>query len=428
MPTTLFAVGLAFAVLTAVSLWPPRRPGTLALAGWFAGWLISELPLHQLVVQLTAAAMLISLGGLDAPLGWLGLALTAASAIGLLAHVRTAGQAAGVIDGALRELEGTDPAAAARTSRLARATVFPFRPRDVTRTADIVYHRIGRRSLRLDVYRPHGLAADARAPVFVYVHGGAWVIGNKGQQGRVTVHRLARAGWVCVSVNYRLSPRATFPDHLLDVKRALRWVKEQIAAHGGDPDFVVIGGGSAGAHLASLAALTANVVEYQRDFPEVDTTVQGCVGYYGVYDLADRERAVPHRAFRDLLMERIVMKRRFADAPEEFDKASPQWRIAHATAIPPFMLLHGDRDSLAPLAGAHRFRDGLRAASPAPVVWAELPGAQHAFELFPSRRADAAVAGVARFCAAIHARHRAATASAADQGPRDVNADRARGR
>ncbi|MCA9679847.1 MAG: alpha/beta hydrolase, partial [Myxococcales bacterium] len=288
------------------------------------------------------------------------------------------------------------------------ALVVPLRPRRVARIRDLVYHRVGKRALRLDVYRRRDLPADAAAPVFVYVHGGAWVIGNKGQQGRLTVHRLAAAGWVCVSINYRLSPRATFPDHIHDVKRALRWVREHVAAHGGDPRFVVIGGGSAGAHLASLAALTPNALEYQRDFPEVDTTVQGCVGYYGVYDFADRDRHHRHGAFRRLLLERVVMKRRFDDAPEEFDKASPRWRIAGAAAPPPFMLLHGDRDSLAPAPAARDFRDHLRRASSAPVVWVELPGAQHAFEIFPSLRSDVAVRGVERFCHAIHAAWRAA--------------------
>lgn len=428
MPTVLLATGLTCAVLTAVSLWPPRRPGTLALIGWFPGWLISELPVHVLALHAAAAVVLVTGGGLDAPHGWLGAAALAGSAAGLVAHVRHAGRAAGVIDAALRDLAPDAPPPAPRTPRrhVARAAVLPLRPRGVRRTRDVVYARHGRRAMRLDVVAPADLPPTARAPVFVYVHGGAWVIGNKRQQGRPTLHRLARAGWVCVSLNYRLSPRATFPDHLLDVKRALVWVKQHIADHGGDPAFVVIGGGSAGAHLASLAALTANVAEYQREHPDVDTAVQGCVAYYGVYDLADRDGTFPHRAFRRLLMERVVMKRRFADAPEEFDKASPRWRVARAASIPPFMLLHGDRDSLAPLDGARRFRDALRATSAAPVVWAELPGAQHAFELFPSRRADAAVDGVARFCAAIHARYRAA--AHLDQTAADVNADRGRAR
>ena len=68
---------------------------------------------------------------------------------------------------------------------------------------------------------------------------------------------MAERGWICVSMAYRVSPRNTWPAHIVDVKRALAWVKENIADYGGDPDFVAITGGSAGGHLTALAALTA---------------------------------------------------------------------------------------------------------------------------------------------------------------------------
>jgi acetyl esterase/lipase len=412
VPVLLFVLGLIFAVLTAISHFPPQRFGTLALAGWFVGWLVGELPVHHLILQVALVIWAIAGGGLGAPIGWAGLGLAALSVAGLVQHLRYALRTEELIDDALRVGLGPRAAAARRpTSLLDLALIWPFRPRTVERVRNCTYHGAGRKRLCLDVYR----AADpARrqpdAPVFLFVHGGAWVIGNKGQQGRLLAHRLAEAGWVVMSIDYRLSPWATFPDHLIDVKRALAWARQHAAEYGGDPRFIVIGGGSAGAHLASLAALTPNVAEYQRDFVDVDTSVQGCVAFYGVYDFADRDRAFRHGAFRALLLERIVMKRRFADAPEEFDKASPRWRLGeHA---PPFMILHGTRDSLAPLLGARRFRDELRKVTAAPVVWAELPGAQHAFEIFPSVRAAAAIAGVEQFCATIHADWRRATADA----------------
>ena len=73
-------------------------------------------------------------------------------------------------------------------------------------------------------------------------------------------------GWVCVAINYRLSPKATWPDHLLDCKRALAWVREHIAEYGGDPDYVVVTGGSAGGHLTALMGLTANDPQFQPGF------------------------------------------------------------------------------------------------------------------------------------------------------------------
>ena len=78
------------------------------------------------------------------------------------------------------------------------------------------------------------------------------MIGDKNAAGPPADDHLAARGWVCVATNYRLSPSATFPDHLIDVKRALAWVREHIAEYGGDPDFVVVTGGSAGGHLSAL--------------------------------------------------------------------------------------------------------------------------------------------------------------------------------
>ena len=105
------------------------------------------------------------------------------------------------------------------------ATIFPFHPSSIERVRHVEYYSEGRLRLLLDVFRspkaPDPATPAPPRPVFVYVHGGGWMIGNKGQQGRLTVHDLVAGGWVCVSLNYRLSPRATFPDHLIDVKRAL---------------------------------------------------------------------------------------------------------------------------------------------------------------------------------------------------------------
>jgi acetyl esterase/lipase len=226
---------------------------------------------------------------------------------------------------------------------------------------------------------------------------------------------LASLGWVCVAVNYRLSPRATWPDHIVDVKRALAWVKEHIAEYGGDPDFVVITGGSAGGHLSSLAALTANAPEFQPGFEDLDTTVQGCVPFYGVYDFTNRDQA----GRGDMLgfLERMVMKRKMADHPEVFDLASPMSRV-HRDA-PPFFVIHGKNDTLVPVAQARLFVDLLQAVSHEPVVYAELPGAQHAFEIFASVRTAHTVRAVEHFVGVIYGDHQHAQAD----GPADARAE-----
>jgi acetyl esterase/lipase len=208
------------------------------------------------------------------------------------------------------------------------------------------------------------------------------------------MQHLAAHGWVCVSVDYRLSPRATFPDHLVDVKRALVWVRDHATELGADPRFLAIAGNSAGAHLASLAALTQNRPEYQPGFESGDTSVSACVGFYGIYDLLDRRGLLAHDGMKRLL-ERHVMKASPDAAREAYEAASPV-ACVHADA-PPFLLVHGTHDTLAPVGGARHFAEVLRERSRARVVYMEIPGAQHAFEIFPSVRTARVVDGVAAF-------------------------------
>src|SRR5262249_8773350 len=151
-------------------------------------------------------------------------------------------------------------------------------------------------------------------------------------------------GWVCVSINYRLSPKATWPDHLVDCKHALAWVREHIADYGGDPDLVCVTGGSAGGHLAPMVALTANDPRYQPGFDAADTSVAACVPFYGVYDFLDLFAGGGQGEKAARLVARWVMKTTPAEDPEAFEDASP---IHHVSAsAPPFFVIHGSADNL----------------------------------------------------------------------------------
>jgi acetyl esterase/lipase len=412
MSWLLLAVGLVAAVAALISVAPPRWPGAATVAAWPIGWLTSELPLHAAVVQVGLAIALVAAGGANAWPGWLGLA---GLAVGLaVAYVPP--RPGGRLDDHRRARPARGPRSRLPRSHRARAPR-RLRSHDLVAAPGLAVARapaLGRtraglsygddRRHRLDVYRPRAEATRPR-PVLVYVHGGGWVVGDKRQQGRLTVHELAAGGWLCVSINYRLSPRATFPDHLIDVKRALAWVRANIARYGGDPRFVVVAGGSAGAHLATLATLTAGDPTFQPGFEGADTAVAGCVSYYGVYDFLDRDRAFGHRAFRELLLGRLVMKR--AAPPAAYAQASPIEHLARTgPATPPLLVIHGTRDSLVPVAMARSFVAAARRHH-APVAYVELPGAHHAFELFPSLRSVVVVHGVHRFCQAIYSRWRA---------------------
>jgi acetyl esterase/lipase len=410
-PWLFLAVTLVGAWFTFNAYLPHRRGSPLIVPSFFAGWLTGELSAHHFAWQLAATLFFVSAGALEAWPGWLGLGITLVSWAGLLVQLLISARTRGVVERALCDGLGDGRVPDAGPSRAPRGRlVIPFLlyDRDVEVVRDLRYAPgAGRRHL-LDVYRPRAGASDA--PVLLQIHGGAWVIGDKRQQALPLMLHLAARGWVCVAANYRLSPRATFPEHLVDVKLALSWTRERVADYGGDPDFVVITGGSAGGHLSSLAALTANDPAYQPGFETRDTSVAACVPFYGVYDLANELGSERHAGLERFLS-RAVMKKTLAEDPDLYRRSSPLSRV-HADA-PPFFVIHGTHDSLAPVEEARGFVARLRACSASPVAYAELPGAQHAFELFHSLRTRHVVRGVERFLARLHADYRAAPASSA---------------
>jgi acetyl esterase/lipase len=412
VPTAFLTLSLVGLVLTANARWPRPRRSVLAVPSFFLAWPVGELAPQVIVVQALGALVLVLLGALSGVEGWIALGLTLVSWAGLLVLIRQAGRTDDVVAAALAEglgattddaTDGAPPAARARSVSLLRlATALPLPDRRIVVERDVRYAEGANRRHLLDVYRP--VTPVERAPVLVQVHGGAWIIGNKREQALPLMHHLAANGWVCVAPNYRLSPRATFPEHLVDVKLALRWVREHVAEFGGDPSFVAITGGSAGGHLSSLVALTAGDPEYQPGFEAVDTSVAACVPFYGAYDLLGRYGGRGADGMHGLA-ERWVVKRKVRDDRATFARASPLDRAG--PDAPPFMIVHGTADSLVPVAEGRAFAAALREVSSQPVVYLELPGAEHAFEIFHSMRSEATVRGVHRFLEQVRARHHA---------------------
>jgi acetyl esterase/lipase len=207
------------------------------------------------------------------------------------------------------------------------------------------------------------------------------------------MNRLARAGWVCVAANYRLSPRATWPDHLVDAKLALAWVRAHIAEYGGDPARVVVTGGSAGGHLAAMVALTANDPSYQPGFEDVDTSVSAAIPMYGAYDLAEIFGRFSSRFGRRVAgwMGSLVFGTTPSADVRPYVDASP---VAHMDpAAPPFLVVHGTIDNLVPVEQARRFVGLLRDAG-TDVTYVELVGAPHAFDVFHSTWEHASTTGI----------------------------------
>lgn len=405
MPYAYLAVSLLGA-LAVLSAYRPVRREPLSTLCFATGWLAGELAMQNIVWEVAATVVFAVFGAFSAWPGYVGLAVSVAGWAGLAGLAVLGHRDGQVVAAALaRDLLGADAAPPplpepewGRWWRLTRAVPVWGRHTEVVKNID--YFGDGIRRHRLDVVRPR--RAVTGAPVMVYIHGGAWVIGDKREQGKPMMNELVQRGWVCVSVNYRLSPRATWPDHIVDCKRAIAWVRDHIGDYGGDPSFVALSGGSAGGHLCALAALSAGDPEWQPGFESADTSVDACIPFYGVMDMTG-DPATSGRFGPGLLrmLERMVIKVSAEDHPDVFARASPTQRV-HAGA-PPFFVLQGANDSLVPVEVARQFVDALRGVSTAAVVYAELPLAQHAFDVLASLRCQATTAGVVAFLDAVRA-------------------------
>jgi acetyl esterase/lipase len=378
----------ATAALYTLNAWRPRSLRNRWLAGpsFFLSWLTIELAWAHLLAQVATTAWFARRGVLRSVAGKLGLIINLVSWAGTAVLIWRSIE----VRHEVRAVFG-DPQPAPRHRLGSRVT------------RNLTYAQVDGRSLKLDVYQPRRSASTGeRRPAILQIHGGAWVLGDKREQGLPLLRHLAGQGWVGFNANYRLSPKVTVFEQVVDLKRALVWIREHADEYGVDPDFVVVTGGSAGGHLAAMVALTAGDPSYQPGFEDADTTVQACVPFYGVYDLADRGGHYPDDTV-DRFFGPILLRASRQEAPEVFAAASPHDQI-HADA-PPFLVIHGDLDTLVPVAMAQAFVSRLREVSEAPVVYLELRGAQHAFDVFTSIRGRQVIRAVDHFLGTLWAEY-----------------------
>ncbi|MGA2835157.1 MAG: alpha/beta hydrolase [Acidimicrobiales bacterium] len=404
-------VSLAFSTVSAllvVNVHVPFRREPLTVVSFVGGFLLGEVPVHAAVVVLAGTVAFAAAVPHHGWAWWAALALGLAASVGYVHLAVVAHRVRGLVDQALENTSQGPVPAAGVDLRPAWATgwrvalAVPLRFRGILRIRDIDYVGDGIYRHRLDILRRRG-DPPVGAPVLVYIHGGAWIIGNKREQGIPMMHELAARGWVCVSINYRLSPKATWPDQVVDCKRAVAWVREHIADYGGDPSFLAVSGGSAGGHLAALVALTPGCPEWQPGFEDADTSVDACIPFYGVFDVTgDPEASGAYGPGLVELLQKRVMKTTVAVDRDAFERASPDRRITPST--PPMFVVHGSNDTLVPPQVARRFVDRLSAVSEAPAAYLELPATQHAFDVLLSIRSRHTTIGAVRFLEGMRSR------------------------
>jgi acetyl esterase/lipase len=407
MTLLFFLLSLASALFTYNVRQPVSRPPLLRVFGFFAGWVWGELAPWIVAIHVVLIIGFGVAGAITGGLGIIGLILMAGSCAVLVKSFLDSGRAALIVDRALTDGLGNDFDERIRAEARSKfdhgvrwnEIALPFKTThpDVECIQGIQFAREKGCDLKLDVLRHR--STPQNAPVLLQIHGGGWSVGYKENQAQPLMARMASKGWVCVNVDYRLSPAATLPEHLIDCKRSIAWIRENIERYGGDPNFIIATGGSAGGHLSAMVGLTANAAEYQPGFETVDTSVQACIPFYGIYDLADRHGF--HTATdMPTFLEQYVMKGSYDELPELYHASSPLDRI-HEDA-PPFFIIHGALDMLAAVDDARVFCEALRTKSKQPVMYAEFPEGQHAFDVFHCLRSQASVDGVERFAEYVY--------------------------
>ena len=156
----------------------------------------------------------------------------------------------------------------------------------VTRVTDVVYADEGRRNSTLDIYYPS--TASEPLPVVLWVHGGGWVMGDKGDIIDYAV-QLSKRGHVVVSMNYALAPGTTYPMPVKQTNQALTYIRDHVSQYQGDPNNLFLAGNSAGAQIASQTAAlltNPNLAKQMNITPSVEPDqLRGTLLFCGPYNL-----------------------------------------------------------------------------------------------------------------------------------------------
>ena len=258
-------------------------------------------------------------------------------------------------------------------------------PEGVQLLGDISYVKDGHQRQRIDLYLPDKFEKLERPlPVVVWIHGGAWMAGDKRRCPAIWLAAKEK-GYAVASVNYRLSQDAIFPAQIQDCKAALRWLRANAAKYHLNPDRIGVWGGSAGGHLVSLLGVTGGVKEFEGNGgnPKESTRVQAVVDWFGPSDLAAlgaHERRVKQplsKLLGGLVSENLDKARR----------ASPLTYVDKKNKIPPFLIMQGDQDKLVDLSQSEQLAAALQKAG-VEVQLEILKGAGHGGSAFkePKRK------------------------------------------
>lgn len=227
----------------------------------------------------------------------------------------------------------------------------PSVPAGVEVVRDIRFTETADGPLYLDVYLPEE-RTDDQLPVVIFYFGGGWEMGNRHQLRMYDLEEFPLHGYAVIAADYRLSSVAIFPAQIQDAQAAVRWVRENAEEYMLDANSIGVIGPSAGGHLAALVGTSGGDQAFPVDAEDVDTSdkVQAVVDFFGPTDFLkanahkldpDQDWETPDSSGSKLLGGALP------EHPDRVARANPITYINGDE--PPFLIIHGRKDSIVPL-------------------------------------------------------------------------------
>jgi acetyl esterase/lipase len=245
---------------------------------------------------------------------------------------------------------------------------------EIAEEHDVVFGKGGTQDLHAEVVHPKDMRGTV--PAIIYIHGGGWSGGT--HKGLWAVERLARRGFYTASIEYRLSGVAKWPAQIQDCKLAVRWMRANAARFHVDPNHIGAFGDSAGGHLVACLGTMANVKEYEGDggYPGVSSAVQAVADFFGPTDFTRPDIYTPEA----IQLTQGLMGMPYNQDPKAWRSASPLYYVA--AGDPPMLMMHGDADTLVPLAQSQVMDEALTKAG-VPHQLIIVKNAMHSFTAKP---------------------------------------------
>lgn len=241
---------------------------------------------------------------------------------------------------------------------------------------NISYVRDGHERQKLDLHLP--AKCSTPSPLIVYIHGGAFMYGNK--ETELIPKHMRDKGYAIASLDYRLSGEATFPAAIEDCKSAVRWLRANAEKYRLDQDRFVAWGESAGGHLAAMLGTMQDTKEFDvGEYLDISSGVQAVVDYYAPTDFLEMDKHAPpgsqlHNHSNS--PESKYIGGTITEYPDKVKMANPLTYISSST--PPFFIAHGTDDHLVPFHQSELLATALRQAN-IPVTFHPVEEADHVF-------------------------------------------------